>query len=194
MPRGSRRRNPPGRSQSGFTLVEVLVVVAVTGLLVVPLAAWIALAARTSGDVQRSEADSAVVSLLSTYLGRDVSGASTVVRGGTGTCSSGSGNERLVTITQGDASRALQRITYEIETDPRGGRLLRVVCPDGGAVQVAEIVDRLEQPSGGWGELVRCAARPEISTTPCAEVEFRVPSRSGAPLRVSGVVRVGRPR
>ena len=64
-----------GRPQSGVTLVEVLVIVAVSSIVVVPLLAWAVASFRHQDDTTQRNDETAGLALHTTYFQRDVSTA-----------------------------------------------------------------------------------------------------------------------
>jgi len=114
-----RSRNP---RQGGFTLVEVLVAIAVLSIVGLALAGTFAIGARTINQQAREIAADTAVSQASMSLVRDYSSASSV---STGTISSGSGS---LTVTAGSPATT---VTYTIDANQN---LIRTV---GAAASVA---------------------------------------------------------
>ena len=70
------------RGQGGFTLMEMLLVVAISGIIAVPIFAWMVTAFRTQEVVQRTSKATNATNQLTQFFPRDLSSASFVTVGG----------------------------------------------------------------------------------------------------------------
>jgi len=136
------------RGQGGFTLTEVLLTVAISTVIMVPLTAWMILAYRTQVDVTHNSARTAAGNLLGSYLPRDV-GSAVVVDDIAGDCSPSPspGDEPVLSMTAAGDGR---RTTYLVRagTGNDGGVLIRRTCAgSGGAVDDIEIIERVASPA-----------------------------------------------
>lgn len=130
------------RSQRGFTLVEVLVVVTISAVVLLPFLAWASLSIRQQEDSRRTNTESFGLGLANVYFPRDVVNSKTAVSstlpngvarpdGDIRDCVGGDGSGgqvRLALITSSN-----QRIVYSLvdSTDQPGTKeLWRRSCPN----------------------------------------------------------------
>ncbi len=67
------------RNQSGFTLVEILLTVAIAGIVLAPVGGWMVLAITSQGETAGRFSDAAQTRLLETYIARDVASAEMIL-------------------------------------------------------------------------------------------------------------------
>ncbi len=166
-----------------MTLVEVLVIVAVSSIVVVPLLAWAVASFRHQDDTTQRNDETAGLALHTTYFQRDVSTAvfarSALQSGGAGAnCSGVSGEDVHLVLTSGDQDP--RRIVYSSVSDPDpnappGTKVVRRhVCREvdlSATTSVDLITDVLSVEAGcpaanGAGQNDRCwTARMTIETT-----------------------------
>lgn len=162
------------RGQGGFTLIEMLLVIAISGIIAVPVLAWMVTAFKTEEVVQRTSKATNASNRLAQYFPRDVSSASNVTLGsGAANCAGSPATDVVVvSLLNHDLS---QRIVYvAFENGSGGAQFVRRTCPPTG-------------PSDGQTVLVEKVGLPiasSITATPAS-----LPSRPGDPnARVDLVV------
>jgi len=153
VPRYSPTRRAEG--EEGFTLVEVLVAVAILGLIMTPLATAFILALRTTGESSNRIATANDSEILTVYFPPDVHGAGSqagdVAIGGAGgtTCS---GLTNVVTLSgraqespgATGASDTTWTVAYAVESSGAGSwRLVRARCVNGGSPQTTRVATNL---------------------------------------------------
>lgn len=74
----NRRRRRRLRGQHGFTMVEVLMTVAISSVIMVPLLAWMLLAFETQVEITDNSSETAARNLLASYLPTDVGSSATI--------------------------------------------------------------------------------------------------------------------
>ena len=118
-------RAPRRDDQQGFTLVELMIAMAITGLIVSAIAGALIVSFQTTGVTQQRLAESHDVQITSAYLANDVQSAATVNLSSGGTCSAAS--TKLVTFSYasgdavyscGTASNGETQVTRKFGTDP----------------------------------------------------------------------------
>src|SRR6476646_827608 len=75
------------RNQDGFTLVELIIGVAIVGLLTTAMASALIVTLRTTGVTNKRMSESHDVQITSAYLANDVQSAASVTAGSGGNCS-----------------------------------------------------------------------------------------------------------
>ncbi|MGB6057684.1 MAG: PKD domain-containing protein [Microthrixaceae bacterium] len=171
--------NAPGhlravRSQSGFTLMEVLIAVAITSIILVPLLGWTMLSLRQQPIVGDNLVRTASTGLLGTYYPRDVSAAGEASKvgedcaGGDG----GNGSVRLVLLSGGtSATKIVYSEAPSSVSDPSDGSgtsLWRRECDAAtGALRSSiEVFERIVLNS----TVVTCSS--EAGDAPCRQIDL----------------------
>ena len=130
MRHGSRRHGA-GRDQRGMTLVELLLSLAIVGVIGVPLTLWATTAVRSQGTASDDLGRATASGLVNTWFSRDVASAQLVqVAGAGGDCVGGDGSGGSVKLTIISAGDAPTRVVYS--EAPSGGDavgLWRRECP-----------------------------------------------------------------
>lgn len=139
------------RGQSGLSLVELLLVIAISVIIAGPLTAWMVLAVRAQGTARDELGNAAATGLLNHYFPRDIASAQLVAADpavvsdcpGGGAASGEGGVVKLQIIPAGST----KRVTY-VEADPSDGdptevrSLWRRECnADGTGLEAAEVFD-----------------------------------------------------
>lgn len=203
------RRLPEGshqRGQSGISLVELLLVLLLTGMLMGPLTAWWILATRSQPQIQADSGRVASTALVSQYLVRDVAVAGAAADSPAtvalavqdaaigfnfepclGVSSSSGGAVKLVLVRSGDG--VLTKTVYA-ETESGGSATLwRQTCVNGvpeaqqNSREVA-VADGLEPGS------TNAACRSGGGSGVCRSVELRFTPAAAEPIVLRGVRRV----
>ena len=172
-----------------MTLIEILIVVSVTGLLVIPLLAWMIMGIKVNAQVQTMSADTESRNLLTAYLARDGAGAASAMVGGVD-CSGGDGAGGTVVLTMSLAAGTERSVVYSAVTDAAGhADLWRRQCAPGAAPgSVSRIVESIVAPAGGWPTAVACSDRPGRSYDTCGRIDVAFTTTDGH-LVQSGVTR-----
>lgn len=176
------------RSQAGFTLMEMLLVVAISGIIAIPIFAWMVVGFRTEQTVRESSAVAGATNQLGLDFARDISSASVVTVGGDNCAGAGAGDSVAVSILNHDMSA---RIVYVGVSDGQRGTLVRRTCPPAGVVIDEQVVfDDAALPLATSIVATPSAApiRPGDTT---ARVDLSITSRAGAKITVTGSRRTG---
>lgn len=176
------------RGQGGFTLMEMLLVVAISGIIAVPIFAWMVTAFRTEEVVQRTSKATNATNQLTRFFPRDMSSASVVTVGGANCAGAAPGDFVAVSLLNHD----LSRLVAYVGTDAAGrGQLVRRTCtPAGPVIEETVIVENVGLPLNA-----NLAATPQsIPSRPLDQsgrVDLTVTPSRGAPLTVTGSRRTG---
>lgn len=141
--RGRRSIHGCRHEQAGVSMLEVLVVVALIGLTMAPLAGWVFVTARSQADSRARNDDTAGLGLTSTYFSRDVensmaAASSTTVTGTVRPTSDlkdciggdGAGGQvRLVLVTAANR-RIVYSVGASVKSSAKGSTLWRRECPN----------------------------------------------------------------
>jgi prepilin-type N-terminal cleavage/methylation domain-containing protein len=153
----SARRARFRSDESGFTLIELVLVMTITALVITPIASAMFLGLRTEGDVQQRLSESNGAMQFSSYFGPDVQQALLV---GVNTAESGTvcganplNVNLLLTLVPGQSS-----VSYYV--DPANTKILRRRTCESGAVT---------GPPGGIPVIRNLAAAPTFVCSPNAD-------------------------
>jgi prepilin-type N-terminal cleavage/methylation domain-containing protein len=105
-------RRGPARADAGFTLIELVVAVAILGVVMSAICAAMVAALRTNTETKARLEQSGDVQFSSTWLAEDIAGANTVTTGGTAVC--GSSATALMNLTSID----IDTVTAPIPATP----------------------------------------------------------------------------
>lgn len=183
------------RGQSGVTLIELLLVLTVSGLIAIPTLSWIFLGLQSEEANQTRSAEATASNVLTFHLLRDLAASTAVTAGGTD-CAGGTHDGGTVVLSI-ETDSTSPTVVYAVVSDAgSGARLARRSCATaGGAVDgETRIAGRLTMPAAGWASIVTCADRPGRTADPCGQVTVELPFESGRVLSVRGTRRVGGPR
>lgn len=175
--------------------MELLLVLAVSGLLVAPLLGWIVVSLKSQESVKERSSEATSTNVSTRYMTRDVARSSAVALGGTDCAGGTAGGTVLFTVVRLRPS-SVSAVSYAIVDGPRGhNRLVRRECPTPGAPITDEVrlADRLQVPSAGWASAVTCGDRTGRTGDTCGVVTLEVKFASGRPLHVVATRRIGGP-
>lgn len=185
------------RSQAGFTLFELLVVVAVGGIIAIPLMAWVVLGVKSEASNQVRSAESTAANLISRYLPPDVAASSAVTNVGGVDCTGGvrTGGTVVLSVVRVAASGSRVAV-YTARTSTSGGHeLVRRVCDTAGGPVTSEtkLAAGLVTPPSGWSSIVVCGNRSGRVNDTCGQVSVSVRFTSGRSVSFSATRRAGEP-
>ena len=186
-----RQRRSQPRTQSGYTLIELLLVIALSGVVFVPLMAWTGLAIQQQPVIQDGILRTASAGLLGAYFPKDVAvaGKATVFGNGTppnwandcgpsavaGAENPGSGGDLQVAMIAGGT--AVYKVVYSAaadSNDPRLQSLWRRTCN----AATNELVEAIQvYPDIQPGSTVTTCTT-ELGDEPCRQIEISVIPRS----------------
>ncbi len=166
--------------QAGLTLVELLLAIALTALLVVPLGSWTITIVRQQGAMGEHLSNATATGRTRAAFHTDVASARTVTVGPVGDCTGGgpggAGTVRLAILTAGSTST---KVVYTEAHDAAGTRtsLWRRTCTDTGALASAVELFPAIRPASVVARCPLPAVPPAPATTPprsdCADASAR---------------------
>ena len=183
------------RDQRGFSLVEMMVAVALGALLAVPVLTWMFTAVKARDTSVRSSERANVEGLLRRYLVPDISGSGAGATTATD-CVGGISGGGTVVLELTSGSSGPSRVLYSVLTNAKGeSALWRRAC-DGPGLLAAEtrIANRLRRPPSGWHDLVDCRDRPGLTADTCGQVEVAFGVSGSPAFAVTASRRSGPPR
>ncbi|GAA1940406.1 type II secretion system protein [Kitasatospora viridis] len=166
-------RQPTGRSESGFTLTELLVTIVIVGIIATLLPKAIILGLRFTAGTQQRVAATSATGALNRYFYGDVQSADAV------TTAPGCGIAGPIV----HLSRAGDDVVYTY--DPPTGALDRVTCADGRVVST--LLGRFDSATATPPVTLTCGA--ETSCTSPMEVTLTVRSDPATPPTTLTAVR-----
>lgn len=176
------------RDCGGFTLIEVLLVVAISGIIAIPILAWMVVGFRTEEVVQTNSAVAGATNELGIYFARDVSSASEVDLAKTNCAGAAPGETVELSLLNHDQS---QRIVYLGVVRGRSGSLIRRICaPSGPTVDEVVLFDDVALPLAN--SLTTTPSSSSVRPTdPWARIDLRVITTKGSSIDVTGSRRTG---
>lgn len=184
------------RGQSGISLVELLLVVLLTGMLFGPLTAWWLLAERTQPQIQTDAGRIASVALLSQYLVRDIAVAAEAANSDDMTedlafnfedCKFGDGeggDVKLVLLRGGLATGATKTVYTEVESDGVATLWRRTCNSQSGESTIGiQVADGLAPGS-------TTASCTSDTSSQCRTIEFKTTPTDRDPVLIRGKRRV----
>ncbi|WP_030767697.1 MULTISPECIES: type II secretion system protein [unclassified Streptomyces] len=166
-------QRPTGRSESGFTLTELLITIVILGIIATLLPTAILLGLRFTEDTEKRVAATSAVGTLNRYFYGDVQSADNV------TTDPACGVADVIVHLSGPGTDVVY--TYDRPT----GALKRVTCTDRGVV--ATLLGRFDHTTSTHPVKLSCGA--ETSCTPPMEVTLTVQSDPAAPPTALTAVR-----
>ncbi|MFJ6051566.1 type II secretion system protein [Streptomyces sp. NPDC092307] len=166
-------QQPPGRSESGFTLTELLVTIVILGIIATLLPTAIILGLRFTTDTEKRVSATSAEGALVRYFYGDVQSADDV------TTDPACGVADVIVHLSGPGSDVVY--TYDRPT----GALERVKCTDGGVVTTS--LGRFDNTTSPHPVTLSCGA--ETLCTPPMEVTLTVQSDPAAPSTALTAVR-----
>ncbi|MFZ4520031.1 MAG: prepilin-type N-terminal cleavage/methylation domain-containing protein, partial [Microthrixaceae bacterium] len=212
----------PRRGQAGFTLLEVLLSVAVLAVVLIPVLAWTVLSLQRGND-DSVASDTTAFSRINQYLSRDIASARTLRSYEAATISVGPSNPaipcpsptgpdpvttRAWLVTTDSDGRETGYLTERVTDpgDPTGTveQLVRRTCVAGAQVSSEVVLERLgslfapnpanvSPAPADVPVAVTCQARPGIDED-CGTVTLQVEGERGQPVTVRASRRISAPR
>ncbi len=165
--------------EHGFTLVELLVAIAVLGFVMFPLGVAISTGVHTTVAASQRFTDAHGTQIAATYFAEDVASAATVTANDSSPC--GGGGPSVVTFRWSDDVSPSSAASYVVRTVSGDRTLVRTLCRGGPPVETATIVTGL------------AAANPSVVCTPScsapSSVTLTVTQTSGNTFRLLGTRR-----
>ena len=198
----SRRLRARRRSEAGFTLLEVLITVALSGAIVLPVTAWMVLAYRQQATITTTSREDNALNFLAVYLPRDVVSATSAATVGTDCPDPAPSNDDgvILELDYADHGSGASRIVYRIDEAAGQGTLVRRVCAVGAGGTTSsstQIADHLVRPDSGWHAVAAVGPRPATGGYPVSDtgrVIVTLTGSSGHPLSVTADLRTGAAR
>ena len=202
-----RRRRTAG--EGGFTLIEVLVTVAISSAIVVPILTWIVIGFRVENNAVQGAKLAQGASLLNAYLPSDVANSAEGSNAAIIDCSGGEATAGIPVLglddvdIDGPGGDPATRTVYVVwSEDAAGGEpygLWRRRCDADTLALVDElrVIEELEPASGTVPAAVSVTCAPGASATnPCTEVTLSATTLApnSHTLVARGVARAGAPR
>lgn len=178
------------QGQGGFTMIEMLVVVALSGMIAIPVLAWTVVAFKTEATVDRTSRVTNATNMISQYLPRDVSGASVVSTVATNLCASPS-EQVIVWMFSRDQT---QLIAYVGVPYAQGrARFVRRMCtPTGSRLTETVLVENIPTPVAmNLTAAALTATGQPGDPANAARVDVSVTVRQSSPITVTASRRVG---
>lgn len=182
----TRRR---ARSQVGLTLVEVLLTIAISGIITIPVLAWMVTGFKTEQVVRDSSDLTRATNQVNRHFTRDMSSASVVTIAGSNCVGSPASETVLVSMLNHDMTRLT---VYAGVSGDRVGQLVRRTCdPTAGTVdEEATLLENVALPLSA-NLTATPSTIPGRPGDPAARVDLTITARTGAVLRVTGSRRTG---
>jgi prepilin-type N-terminal cleavage/methylation domain-containing protein len=114
------------RDDHGFTLVELMLTVALLGIVMAPIGAAFVVGLRSSSDAASRLTESRGAQITAAFFARDVQGARTVTLGSS-SCGAVAGTTPVLTLSGGDPADPTV-VTYQLETLDGQRALVRDRC------------------------------------------------------------------
>jgi len=183
------------RSQEGFTLIEVMLVVFVSSIIVLPLLGWMIMAFRVETQVKETSAEVLAENLLGAYFGRDVVAAKSGAVGGVD-CAGGEGSGGEVVLSLAAGSGATNVVYSAVAAKPGFAQIWRRACPGVGGLTDSEtlVIEEAAVPAGGWASALVCGDRPGRSADTCGQVQLTFTMRNGDTVEAAASRRIGAPQ
>lgn len=188
------RVDPRRRSQRGYTLIEVLLVVALVSMVMVPLTAWVVLAMRQQPITRDGLVRTADAGLLGAYLPEDVAVAGAAATDGTTEvnvedCVAGGGVGGRIVLVLVSGTPSIKTVYSEAPVSQGGDTMgvwrRRCDASTGEPTKSVLVFKGVEAGS----TVATCTTEPD--DTPCRQVEFRTtPLTGGRDVVLRGTRRV----
>ena len=130
------------RGESGVSLIELIIAIAITGVIMAPIGAAIYFGFRTTGDTQQMVSESTSANVMASYFTADVQGAIAAAKSTSDTisCGAAAGAADLVLTT---VATPTTTISYYRGTGANASVLYRRTCANGVLTGVARVATSL---------------------------------------------------
>ena len=130
------------RGESGVSLIELIIAIAITGVIMAPIGAAIYFGFRTTGDTQQVVSESTSANVMASYFTADVQGAIAAAKSTSDTisCGAAAGAADLVLTT---VATPTTTISYYRGTGANASVLYRRTCANGALTGVARVATSL---------------------------------------------------
>ena len=174
------------RREQGFTLVELLIAISLTGVIMGPLLTALFIGFRSSSEAAQRLAESHDAQLATIFFSGDVQSSDVVQPSDICVTST-----PLVALrwTEGTASTVVRQASYEVRTDPLSGerQLLRHLCTTPGTVRSTVVAHQLAPSTG---PSVTCDGGACAASSTPDRLALTVTTTSGYSFTLRGTRRV----
>jgi len=179
------------RGQGGFTLIEMLLVIAISGIIAVPVLAWMVTAFKTEEVVQRTSKATNASNQLAQFFPRDMSSASNVTLGSSAAnCAGAPATDTVIaSILNHDLS---QQVVYvAVESGSGAAQFVRRTCtPSGPSTSQSVLVEKVALPIA-TSIKTTAGTLPNRAGDANARVDLAVTPSQGPEITVTGSRRTG---
>lgn len=178
-----------------MTLIEVLLVVAMLGLLVAPITGWVLVSMKGDASTRTRNVDSASIGLLRSYFVRDVASAKAALAGSAANGADCPGGEGAAGAEPARTMLRLKASTSDVVVynlipgaDGKTASIYRRECRAGVLEGSSEIATRIDPDDG---LVVTCSARPDAPSGDCGKVRLQATTVDSFVTSMTATMRTG---